>query len=106
MTGRPCWRCGTHEGVRAYLNGPCCPAHTPAALAGHAEVVVDPTRTLAALRARRGIDAGAHQLPATTVVDERAVTSGKRRSSTHVHQAMKAAAAARRRTERRKGVTT
>jgi hypothetical protein len=29
--------CGSREGVRPYLVGPRCPAHTPAALAGHAE---------------------------------------------------------------------
>lgn len=97
---RPCWHCGTRDGVRAYLNGPCCPRHTPAALAGHPEPTPDPTRTLAALRERAAITAAAHQPPTTTVVDERAGTSGKRRSSNHVHQAMKTAALARARTTR------
>jgi hypothetical protein len=97
---RPCWHCGTRDGVRAYLNGPCCSRHTPAALAGHHEPIPDPTTTLAALRERAAIAAAAHQPPTTTVVDERAVTSGKRRSSNHVHQAMKAAETARRRSRR------
>lgn len=29
--------CGATQGVRPYLNGPRCPTHTPAALAGRAE---------------------------------------------------------------------
>ncbi|WP_163275347.1 hypothetical protein [Cellulomonas iranensis] len=98
---RPCWHCGARDGVRAYLNGPCCPRHTPAALAGHHEPTPDPSTTLAALRERAAIAAAAHQAPTTTtVVDERAVTSSKRRSAHHVHQAMKAAALARGRTTR------
>jgi len=63
MTVRPCWNCGTRDHVRTYLNGPCCPAHTPAALAGRSEPVVDPDQTLAALRARRGVGAEAFQVP-------------------------------------------
>jgi len=39
---RPCWRCGTHEGVQQYLNGPACPQHTPAALAGRPEPQAPP----------------------------------------------------------------
>ncbi|WP_087507911.1 hypothetical protein [Cellulomonas iranensis] len=97
---RPCWHCGARDDVRTYLNGPACPQHTPAALAGHAEVSPDPATTLAALRERAAIAAAGHQPPTTTVVDERAVTAGKRRSANHVHQAMKTAALARARTTR------
>lgn len=41
---RPCARCGATKDVRTYLNGPACPRHTPAALAGHQEPQAPPQR--------------------------------------------------------------
>lgn len=40
--------CGTQP-TREYLTGDRCKAHTPAKLAGRAEIVPDPARTLVAI---------------------------------------------------------
>jgi hypothetical protein len=57
MTAQACdhWEqgwgtCGAPD-ARRYLPGVRCPAHTPAAIAGRAETVPDPARTLEGLRA-------------------------------------------------------
>ncbi|GAB2457719.1 hypothetical protein GCM10007967_09940 [Xylanimonas ulmi] len=47
MTGRPCAHCGRTD-TRPYMNAPLCPDHAPPAVP-----TPDPTRTLAALRARK-----------------------------------------------------
>lgn len=44
--------CGATAGVRAYLPGPACPAHTPARLAGRPEPVPDPALTLEVIQER------------------------------------------------------
>lgn len=52
------WRDGAYclaETERVYLDGPRCPDHTPAALAGRPETVPDPARTLDGIRAAKGI---------------------------------------------------
>ena len=63
--------CGI-EGARHYLPGMRCPAHTPAALAGHPE----PGRTATSLPKMAPLPQSASR-----VNDDRAVASGKRRSS-------------------------
>lgn len=50
MTGRG--YCGATDGVRFYVCGHRCPAHTPNALAGLPEDRPDPATGLDALRAR------------------------------------------------------
>lgn len=47
---RPCTYGGCGELGRPFLQGPRCPAHTPAALAGRAEPAPDPGRSAEALR--------------------------------------------------------
>lgn len=47
LDGRPC---GTTTGVRHYLIGHACRAHTPARLAGRPERRIDPALTLEALQ--------------------------------------------------------
>lgn len=87
-----------HAGeVHLYLAGLLCDAHAPWALAGHPRPAPPADSTLAALRARRGITATAHQLPRSTVVDDRAIASGKRRSTNALYQAARAEQAAHRR---------
>lgn len=78
--------CGATEGVRLYLPGPRCPDHTPARLAGRPEANPDPALSLTGLRdawyAARGLAAPQAFTPSgETVVDQRAIASGKRRSS-------------------------
>lgn len=71
-------RCGA-AATRRYLPGWRCAAHTPAALAGRAEVVPDPERTLAGLRERAGLPADyAPPIGTSALIDRRAVASGKR----------------------------
>ncbi|MBE4791720.1 hypothetical protein [Streptomyces caniscabiei] len=76
--------CGAIEGVRPYLTGLCCPLHTPRALRGLPEFEPGP-----------GWPADAWTTPsplsASALFDERAVASGRRRSSAHVYQAARAA---------------
>lgn len=81
------WQDGAYclaETEKAYLDGPRCPGHTPAALAGRPETVPDPSLTLAGIRAAKGL--AFHQLPAATVIDEKAIASGKRRSSPRAYR--------------------
>ncbi|WP_329141042.1 hypothetical protein [Streptomyces sp. NBC_00670] len=76
--------CRAAEGVRPYQQGLRCPLHTPAALAGRPESPPGP-----------GLPAGAWSTPspqaASSLADERAVASGKRRSSPAVYRAAQAA---------------
>lgn len=88
-------RC-THPAVAVFLTGPRCGHHTPAAVAGRPEPAPDPARTMDGLRrawyADRGLPFVEFHTPAgETVVDQRAVASGKRRSSHHVFRAAQAA---------------
>jgi len=76
--------CRSAENVRPYLTGLCCPEHTPRALRGLPEFEPGP-----------GWPADAWSTPsplsASALFDERAVASGRRRSSPHVYAAAKAA---------------
>ncbi|GFH36587.1 hypothetical protein SCWH03_28180 [Streptomyces pacificus] len=72
--------CHSVDVVRPYLSGLRCPLHTPAALAGRPETPPGP-----------GWPAAAWTTPspqsASALFDQRAVASGKRRSSPHVYRA-------------------
>lgn len=72
--------CGTRDRVRLYLTGLCCPAHTPNALKGLPETPPGP-----------GMPAGAWTTPSplndSRVHDQRAIASGKRRSSPNAYRA-------------------
>lgn len=74
---------------RPFHNGPRCPLHTPAALAGRPETPEGP-----------GWPAHAWTTPtsqaAAALIDERAVASGKRRASPQAYRAAQAAEAERR----------
>lgn len=75
--------CGSGEGVRLYGTGLRCPAHTPAALAGRPEPQSGP-----------GLPAGAWTTLtpiSATVIDQRAIASGKRRSSPAAYREAQAA---------------
>jgi hypothetical protein len=76
--------CRSGEGVRNYLSGLRCPLHTPAALAGMPEPQPGP-----------GWPEGAWSTPsplsASRVHDDRAIASGKRRSSPEAYRAAQAA---------------
>lgn len=65
------------------MNSWACPAHTPAALAGHPDIVPDPALTMAGLWASSGATGPAVPPPmsASRVIDDGAIASGKRRSS-------------------------
>lgn len=76
--------CRAIEGVRLYLTGLCCPLHTPNALQGKPEVPPGPGWPAAAWTTLSPLSASA-------LLDERAVASGRRRSSPHVYAAAKAA---------------
>lgn len=76
--------CRSVDGVRAYLTGPRCPAHTPAALAGKPEAPSTTSLPASAF--------APSPLSASHVADARAIASGKRRSSPHVYKAARAAA--------------
>lgn len=78
--------CRSIEGVRPYLTGLCCPLHTPNALKGLPEVPPGPGWPAAAWTTLSPLSASA-------LIDERAVASGKRRSSPHVYRAAQAAVA-------------
>ncbi|MFJ1667418.1 hypothetical protein ACIOK4_13715 [Streptomyces bottropensis] len=75
--------CRTVDGVRHFLTGMRCPAHTPAALAGKPEAPATgslPARALAP-----------SPISASHVADDRAVASGKRRSNPQTYRASQAA---------------
>lgn len=84
--------CGARGGVRKYLTGDRCPNHTPAALRGRPETTPDPALTITGLRTAAGIAVDlVAPLAAGALLDERAVASGRRRSSQHVYTAARAA---------------
>ncbi|MFI5880896.1 hypothetical protein [Streptomyces sp. NPDC051554] len=76
--------CLAGDTLRSYLTGLRCPLRTPAALAGRPEPRPGP-----------GLPAGAWTTPsplaASALIDERAIASGKRRSSPHTYRAAQAA---------------
>lgn len=74
--------CGAKP-TRMYGSGRRCRDHTPAALAGRPETVPDPALTLIGLREAAGAAGPMPPAPAsaTRLVDDRAVASGKRRST-------------------------
>lgn len=81
--------CGATGGVRFYATGYCCPNHTPAALAGKPEAPAGP-----------GWPKGAWTTPlgqgVAAVIDDRAIATGRRRSSPQAFRAAQAAEAERR----------
>jgi hypothetical protein len=81
--------CGATDGVRQFIPGHRCPAHTPAVLAGNRDHVVDPEQTLDAYLRRGGHDPTRGLLTPSgpTVVDQKAILSGKRRSNTRDYRA-------------------
>lgn len=91
--------CGAPVGVRPYLPGPRCPLHTPAALAGHPEPPADPPRSRWWIRPDGSV-VPPPPLGASRLVDDRAVASGKRRSSPDRYAAARAAETERRERER------
>jgi hypothetical protein len=75
---------------------PCgwrCLPHSPAAVAGRVVPAPPADSTLTALRAARGINPGAVSPSRSTAVDERAIASGKCRTTTVVYQAVRASQA-------------
>lgn len=97
--------CTHHDGdvvcgatpTRRYLLGGRCAAHTPCALAGHPEPKPDPALTLAGLRAAAGLRTDAvAPLAASSLTDERAIASGKRRAAPHTYRAARDAEQRRR----------
>ena len=76
--------CGATDGVRHYLTGLCCAAHTPSALAGRPEPEPGP-----------GLPAAAWTTPSpisdSRVADQRAIASGKRRVNPQAYRAAQAA---------------
>ncbi|MEV7867438.1 hypothetical protein AB0P17_15355 [Streptomyces sp. NPDC088124] len=83
--GLPCWWY-----AQLYPCGWCCQRHTPAARAGRPEPPPGP-----------GWPIAAHTTPSplstSSLIDERAVASGKRRSSTSTYRAAQAAEEKRKR---------
>lgn len=75
--------CRSVDRVRAYLTGPRCPVHTPAALAGKPEAPSTDAPSPSALPPS--------PLSASHVADERAIASGKRRSNPAAYKAAQAA---------------
>lgn len=73
-----CHVCGA-AGTRPYQTGDCCPLHTPAAVAGRPEVIVDPDLTLVALQ-RKAHRVTSFSRADTALNDARAVASGRRRA--------------------------
>lgn len=95
-SGRPaggCTWCGSVEGVRLYADGSRCPAHTPAALAGREEPGRDAYCPPGICWCGNCPHAGASRpaVPTTTVIDQRHVLSGKRRSTPSAYAAAKQA---------------
>lgn len=87
-----------------YPSGWWCDPHSPWARRGLTRS--DPNRIpgqpceLDRLRAARGFTETSHTTPTSTVVDDRAIAAGKRRSTTATYQAVKAAQEHRNRTRR------
>lgn len=87
------WAQGAYCGVpdtRRYVSGNRCDPHAPAALAGRTVPIPDPDATLEALRAKAGIMFQFRRTD-TKLIDDRAIASGRRRSSSaDYRQAQKA----------------
>lgn len=85
--------CGHHppcpgRATAGYLTGLRCPDHTPAAIAGRPETTPDPARTLEGIRKAHGANPEVPMTPAGgTLVDARAIASGKRRSNPQDYRA-------------------
>jgi hypothetical protein len=85
------------DSTHLYPSGWWCDAHSPWGRRGLTRS--DPNRIagqpceLERLRTARGITTTSHQTPAQTVVDDRAIASGKRRSTTAAFQSVRAAQA-------------
>lgn len=75
--------CRSVESVRAFLPGPRCPLHSPAALAGKPEAPDTGAPSPASLPPS--------PIAASRVADQRAIASGRRRSSPHSYRAAQAA---------------
>lgn len=75
--------CGSTEQVRPFIVGPCCPAHSPNALAGLPEAPETSSLPASALPAS--------PISASAVFDQRAIASGKRRSNPQAYRAAQAA---------------
>lgn len=78
--------CKETDGVRRYVPGNRCPAHTPRALQGLPEIPPGPGWPATAWTTLSPLSASA-------VIDERAIASGKRRSAPHTYRAAQAAVA-------------
>ncbi|PWG13935.1 hypothetical protein DF268_08705 [Streptomyces sp. V2] len=76
--------CGATKGVRRYVNSTVCPAHTPSALAGRPEPEPGPGMPDAAWTT-------ASPISDSRIHDQRAISSGKRRSSSAAYRAAQAA---------------
>lgn len=83
--------CRSVASVRAYLIGPRCPAHTPAALAGKPEAP--------ATSSVRPSELAESPLIASRVADQKAIASGKRRSSPQAYREAQAAVHNRKETQ-------
>jgi hypothetical protein len=94
-----CRYCPQTEHVRAYLNGDVCPAHTPAALEGRTDPIPDPDRTLEALRSAKGQPYG-YRPTDSELLNDRAIATGKRRSTPAQFRAARAAEEARKQARR------
>ncbi len=85
-----------HGEVHLYPGGPLCDAHSPWAMAGKPRPVPPPIPPEIARRRALTPATG----PRHTLVDDRAIASGKRRASTTTRAAARAAEAQRKATER------
>lgn len=87
--------------TRRYLTGDRCAAHTPAAVAGRTEAAPDPALTIVGLRTAAGLPVDFMAPNSTsTLLDERAVASGRRRSGPETFRAARAAEQARKEREK------
>jgi hypothetical protein len=97
-----CHACGA-DPSRLYQTGDCCPLHTPAAVAGRPETYADPELTAEALYEKRGIKHG-FLANDSSLIDDRAVASGRRRSNPHTWKAARAAEEERKAAEKARRV--
>lgn len=88
---RRCDSPGCEHPARLYPCGLRCDPHSPAAVAGHTVPVPDPARTAAALRAAHGLLAVGTLDSTSSLNDERAIASGRRRASPAAYRLARAA---------------